>query len=130
MRYESFELDSTPSDESCLQVGKASQEALSAEARRFKHALQEYWSSHPDYESVEIVVKRNPHEFGTYFNVEIRYNNGRGASLAAAIESDSPKTWEELEGDKFEGDSPMGRVEDCLCWDELLDMAEDGDLEF
>lgn len=95
-------LGTTPADEECAQVGTADYwEKTKAEARRYKAGLERYFKQQLDDPDtlVYLTLKSFPHDFGTYHELCVIYNDADEKEIEAAfeIENNLPSTWEELE---------------------------------
>ena len=87
-------LGSTPSDEDCAQVGTPSYrtDALQ-ECRRFVAQLEQQFPALPD--GVYFSTKSFPHDFGTYYEVVVNYDDDDIAQVDAAfdVENNLPTNW-------------------------------------
>lgn len=88
-------LGSTPSDESCAQVGSPNytRDALS-ECRRFRDLLARAFPPPP---GARFGVKSFPHDFGTYHEVVVLVDDQDSMGFALSVEEKLPSTWQELE---------------------------------
>jgi|SRR5690349_3997659 len=88
-------IGSTPSDESCAQVGRDGY-AMQArrECRTFAEQLRRVFG--PEPEGAHIGVKGFPHDFGTYYEVVCWYDDDMPESVKYAfkIESETPTEWD------------------------------------
>ena len=85
-----------PADEDCLQVGYASEANMRAECRKYAAKLI---LAFPPPPGTSLRVKACPHDFGTYYEVIVEFddNDEGAAQYALMVESDSPGTWAELD---------------------------------
>lgn len=90
----SISLGPTPSDEECQQVPYADVAAARAECRRYIGLIRKTLGAEP--EGARLVIKRNEHEFGTYFDVECEYDDNNPQALAYAFrcEAEAPTVWD------------------------------------
>jgi hypothetical protein len=93
----------TPASENCVQVSKTEyyMDKMLAECDRYKEMLQAKFA---DCTKVTIAVKTFPHDFGSYAEVVVKYddNDNEAAAQAIHIENNSPMTWSDTEPIKFE----------------------------
>jgi hypothetical protein len=96
LMMEFVELDSTPTEEECEQLGpnydphKARRECLT-----FIEQIKRTFGEPP--QGVRIKVSSNAHDFGTYYGIKITFNDSDddGSDYAYKIEGDLPKHWDE-----------------------------------
>jgi hypothetical protein len=91
---ESLELGPTPCDEECAQVGKDDYFTKARpECRRYIELLNKKFGKPPG--EAYFYVKSNPHDFGSYLEVAIKFdpNNRDEAAFAYHVESNLPATW-------------------------------------
>jgi hypothetical protein len=84
-------IGSSPYDEDCAQVGSCDYERRSRkELRAFKHQLQRL------FPNAEIAIKSFPHDFGTYREVCVFFDDEDEAStdIALNVESNTPAQWD------------------------------------
>jgi hypothetical protein len=88
-----MELTCVPVEEPCQQVGMPSYDAEKArdECRRFIDALR--ITIGPEPEGARFKVKGNPHDFGTYYEVQVVYENDEARDYAYRCESEMPSFW-------------------------------------
>ena len=93
-----FELGICPVDEEseCPQVGNPDYpEKAKAMCYRYIKLLEKLFPLHEKY-GVTFSVQANPHDFGTYFEVVVNYEEDTiGAEYASYIEDDLPATWDD-----------------------------------
>lgn len=83
--------DTTPTNEPCLQVGKATWGEMVAEARRMIEVLE---ARFPDLDLLEYRIVRNPHDFGDYPSIRVRFEDTEeGWAQYNHLESNWPRTW-------------------------------------
>ena len=84
-----------PANESCQQVGTPGYDAQKArvECRLFIAAIRKHLGREP--EGASLVVRSNPHDFGTYYEVACRYdeNNEAAVDYAFKCEAEAPVDW-------------------------------------
>lgn len=91
---DSISIGCTPSAEDCVQVSRDGDymPAMRAECRRFRDLLTRA------YPACRFVIRSNPHDFGSYLEVEAVYDDQDESAMNAAFEAEScPETWAELE---------------------------------
>lgn len=89
-------LGCAPTDEDCAQVGSDDYGPRSRrECRAFVRALRKKFG--PEPEGARICVKKFPHDFGSYREVVVEYDDDNEEALqyALKVEDDLPKTWAE-----------------------------------
>ena len=99
--YDELNIGPSPCGEDCVQLGCENYVFLSKqECRRFIAAIRHYLGNEP--EGAALFVKSNPHDFGTYYEVNCKYKigNQEAEDYAFKCEGDLPETWEELENGK------------------------------
>jgi hypothetical protein len=93
-------LGSSPANEPCAQTTDPDYgvKALD-ECRRYRALLESTYSAAHDGQPcpVRLVVKGEPHDFGTYYEVVAKFSDGDRAALEAALwlEENSPVNWPE-----------------------------------
>jgi len=95
---EYFELGPTPCDEPCAQVGEEGYELRArAECERFIALLVKRFGEPPNGSS--YVVKSNSHDFGTYYEVAIKYVTNLNSEAVMAymfkVEDNLPCSWDD-----------------------------------
>lgn len=91
-----FELGSAPFGEDCAQVGAADYRARSiAECNAFARQLARRFPNAP--EKARFTTKTFPHDFGSYREVVVCYDDEDEASVefAYTVENDTPEYWDE-----------------------------------
>jgi len=91
-----YEFETTPLDEKGVQVSSSTDymPAMRAEAKRMLEVCKKLWPS------LEWGIKINPHEFGSYLSIIVKFND-EVESLPAhwgyinKIENEWPSTWDE-----------------------------------
>lgn len=93
---EYLEIGPVPSDESCQQVGTASYDSTKAraECRAFANQIARVCGAPPF--GAKLVVKSNPHDFGTYHEVAVKYDDSEPEAVdyAMQVESTSIPNWD------------------------------------
>lgn len=90
-----FNIDSTPTDEKCAQVGSTDLDTLRLEAITFRSQLERQFGPFP--EGFGIVLNRNSHDFGVYYDLKLCYIDDEGSpslDKALEIESNVPEKWD------------------------------------
>lgn len=74
-----------PSEVDAVQIGEGAA-AMRAECERFREQIRKKF---PEPEGARLVVRGNNHEFGTYYEVEVRYDpeNDEAVEYAFMCES-------------------------------------------
>jgi hypothetical protein len=90
------EIGSTPAEEDCEQLGpNYDPEQARLECRTFIGQLRRQFGEEPA--GARLVVKSNPHDFGTYLEVAVKFSdeNEEAAEYAFKLESESPAQWDD-----------------------------------
>jgi hypothetical protein len=98
MSHQIMTIGPSPCEAPCAQVGQADYEERSRrECRVFQRMLERLFPL-PDGVPVQYVVKSFPHDFGTYREVCVRYEDTdtRACSHAYAVERDTPVEWDAI----------------------------------
>ncbi len=96
---ETIELGSAPVGEDCAQVGSDDYyERAPKECARYKQQLmKQYEAEHgqPLPEGAKLITKSNSHDFGTYYEVAIKFDEAdeQAAEAAYWLESNLPEHW-------------------------------------
>lgn len=93
MRH-TLEIGPSPPDEECVQVGTHDYVRLAtAECDRFIELLRKTFG--PEPEGARLSIRRNPHDFGAYYEVVCAYDDRFPASIDYAFrcEDETPRTW-------------------------------------
>lgn len=88
----------SPCEEDCAQLGSEGYyERMKEETKRYKEQLERRFPNLP--EGVRFVVKAFEHDFGTYHEVCVVYDDSKEDQVKAAyfIEGNSPATWNDTE---------------------------------
>jgi hypothetical protein len=91
---ECLELGPTPCDEECAQVGTDDYFAKARpECHRYIQLLKKKFGNPPG--EAYFYVKSNPHDFGSYLEVAIKFNTNSREEMAYAyhVESNLPAKW-------------------------------------
>lgn len=89
-------LGPVPGEENCEQLGPHYDGTRARqECRAYIALLRRALGEEP--EGARLVVKSNPHDFGTYLEVVCRYDSASGKALKYALkcESEGPREWDE-----------------------------------
>ena len=91
-----LELGATPCDEQCAQVGSENyRHDAMKECRRYRELLEKQF---PDFEATDcrFVIREEPHDFGTYYEIFVSYdpNNSDSVEFAYNVENNLPSNWE------------------------------------
>ena len=84
-----LELGPVPADEDCQQVGMDSYDYHKdiADLRRYKAMLQKRWPT------AHFTIKAFPHEFGTYREIVVYFDDDDEDAIAYDVEANLPQTW-------------------------------------
>jgi len=103
------ELGPVPCNEDCQQLGSPSYDpvAAKAECRRFIDLIRATVGEPPD--GASLIIKSNSHDFGTYYEVAVRYDdeNETAADYAWHCESNCPSRWNGEGAKKWTSPAPL-----------------------
>lgn len=96
--FDSIEIGTTPSEEDCAQVGSKDYdyyELVKMELESFHRQLLRAFPNTPD--GIRFKKQSNPHDFGTYYDLVIRFNSDseEAVNYAFNIENNTPKQWDD-----------------------------------
>ncbi len=83
-----------PCDEPCEQLGRGYDPVKAREeCRRFIDAIRATVGTEPD--GARLIVTSNDHDFGTYYEVVVRYDteDEAASTYAFRVESEAPTNW-------------------------------------
>lgn len=89
-------IGSAPCDESCAQVGSPSYSGrMRAETAAFIRQLRRTFGKEP--EGARIALKSFPHDFGTYHEVVVYFDDSirESVNYAFRLEAETPANWDE-----------------------------------
>ena len=90
-------IGSAPSEEECVQVNPQGDyhEAMRAECRRFLELIRKKLGPEPP--GARLAITNNPHDFGTYYDVVVYFEDQdeEARRYAFRCESLSPRTWDD-----------------------------------
>lgn len=92
-----IEIGSSPVNEACAQVGTDDYARKARiECSHFIQALRKKFGEEPD--GARLYIKGNPHDFGTYYEVNCEYDDEKSESVDYAFkcEGEGPLTWAEV----------------------------------
>lgn len=94
MSYEYLELGPAPAEEDCLQVGHVPFQRIYVECSRYVSLLKALLPV-PDHVDAFYVVKKFPHELGSYCEACIMYNANKedATEFAFYVEANAPMRW-------------------------------------
>lgn len=98
MRFDYIELGPTPCDENCVQVGEDNyRERAKRETTVFVDQLNREFSSWVEDGLIKFGIKWFSHDFGSYCEAVVYYNDDDEASRAIAIvvENNTPFKWDD-----------------------------------
>jgi hypothetical protein len=90
-----LDIGCSPYEEDCVQVGTENYlERAKEECTRYISLLRELFGDEKEH-NCSYKITHNPHDFGTYLDVAIRYDENDEESIAFAffIEENSPARW-------------------------------------
>ena len=90
-----MELGPTPLEESCAQVGADNYfEQARKECRAYIAQLRRVFGAEP--EGARLVIRGNSHDFGTYYEVAVKYDcdDEKATRYAFKLEAEQPATWD------------------------------------
>lgn len=92
MARQSLSLGNVPIDEPCLQVGDVPLSALLAEVKCYLDYLERHFQP----KHTTLGIKKESHDFGTYYDVVVYYDEFDEVAEAEALEMEnSPLNWDE-----------------------------------
>ena len=97
-----IEIGPTPSDENCAQVGSDRYgKVWRAECKAFINQIRRVCGNEPD--SASLIITSNPHDFGTYHEVAVKYrtNSPEGLAYALKVESTPIHRWDNMAYDEL-----------------------------
>ncbi len=92
-----LDLGPTPVEEGCEQVGTPSYDPILARAECAAYIAQLKREFGPPPEGARLSISTNPHDFGTYHEVVVRFDDTflQAVEYAFKLESESPGNWDE-----------------------------------
>lgn len=112
MSTETIYIGSCPEDEPVVHLSDHPdcQSDMLKQCRLYREALRRKFG--PEPEGARLVIKKNYHDFGTYYDVECRYdpNNKEATEYAFNCEDNPPRTWEEVGMEKPIFKSPTSMI--------------------
>lgn len=93
MSKDFYEIGGTPADESCAGVDHVIE--MRAECKRFKALLEKVFEPLMKETGIYFGIKGNPHDFGTYYEVCVYFDDEDANQLDAMlfVEDKAPDTW-------------------------------------
>ena len=107
-----LDIGSSPPGESCAQVGTADYHPRARrECRAYIAQLRRVLG--PEPMGAQLIVKRHPHDFGTYLAVACTFDPENQASVeyACRCESQGPEEWDEVAKAELQEEVPHGNVD-------------------
>lgn len=95
MGYDTLEIGPVPADEDCEQLGpNYNASKARAECNRFIDLIRKVVGPEPT--GARLIVKSNLHDFGTYLEVNVKYDdqNPEAVEYALKVESSAPTAWD------------------------------------
>ena len=94
----SISISGTPTGEDCVQVSSHEDymPAMRAECNRYLDMLRKRF---PNCDRVQLVIHSNPHDFGSYLDISVKYddNDNIAEQQAYFIENNEPENWTDTE---------------------------------
>lgn len=109
--FDFLTLGPTPCEEACAQLGSEGYlERARAECAAFRHQLERMFPV-PDGVSAGFMTKSFAHDFGTYYEVCVRYDmdDGRACDFAYHVEHNIPTTWDDAAREELARLAPVAR---------------------
>lgn len=101
-----IEIGPVPSEESCQQVGTKDYDSIlaRAECNAFRNQIRRICGPEPD--GARLTIKSNPHDFGSYYEVAVKFDEDiqEAVDYAFRIESTDISEWD------AEAKKELGRV--------------------
>lgn len=95
---ERLELGSSPNGEECVQVSRNADymPQMREECKRFKAMLEARFPI-PDGVRAWFAIVSNPHDFGSYLEVVVKYDedDDESSNFAYYVEGNLPETWDD-----------------------------------
>ena len=94
--FDRIEIGPTPSDESCAQLGSDRYGRVwRAECKAYINQIRRVCGEEPD--SAALVITSNPHDFGTYHEIAVKYDieNAEALKYALKVEGASIPEWDD-----------------------------------
>lgn len=109
MGWDIYEIGPVPDMEDCAQVGQDDYtDRARRECRAYIGQLKRQFGEQP--EGCRFYIKANPHDFGTYHEVALKYDNRNEMAIMYAIrvEEDTPSYWDEQARKELGLNTPIG----------------------
>ena len=91
---EYLEIGTVPSEEKCPQVGYCDSQIIQKVADIFRDQLQR-WSDENKL-VVSLIVRSENHDFGRYFEVNVKITSDEDWKDAVRVENDCPTEWDSV----------------------------------
>ena len=94
--WDTLEIGSTPTDEPCAQLGSSGYDELSRmEIKAFHGQIMRLFPNIPA--GARFISKSNPHDFGVYRELAIKYlmDDEESSDYAINVENGTPANWDE-----------------------------------
>jgi len=91
-------IGSSPCDEDCAQLGTPDYyERARKECIRFISLIRKACGEEPELSTAQLKIKSNPHDFGTYLDVVVEFDDQDELAVEYAlwVESHTPQTWDD-----------------------------------
>lgn len=96
---EHLSIGPTPCEESCEQLGpNYDPQKARAECKRFIDLIRKTVGDEPS--GARLHIHSNPHDFGTYLEVCVQFNeeDEEACDYASKVDNEAPAKWEDKEG--------------------------------
>ena len=94
--FDYLTLGPAPAGEDCVQVGCYDyQVKAKKECKKYIKLLEKKFKDRP--EECSFIIKSNPHDFGSYLEVNVKFNseNEEQTKFAYNVERNQPETWKD-----------------------------------
>jgi len=102
MSFETLSLSPVPIAEDCAQLGSDNYRELARmECQAFIEQLRRVHGEEP--RKCGFIVKSNPHDFGTYYDVVVKFDedDDEASDYAYKVEGELPHHWDQLAKDEL-----------------------------
>lgn len=97
-KIDSISLGPCPAEEECTQLGTVGYETIAkSECERFIDLIRSKCGKEPP--GAKLIVKGCPHDFGTYYEVYVRFDtdDSQATEYAFMLDREVPQSWEDFE---------------------------------
>ena len=92
---DTLSIGATPHEEDCAL--RDARQLARVECKLFRDQIRRAYGPEPD--GAQLYITSNPHDFGTYYEVNVRYTNEAGEEYAYKVEADPDNKlshWDEI----------------------------------